>query len=82
MTQSKPRQYIDFKLHLTQLPDGKGACQVVLLPTPEVGESVAPVTMSAEKGPPANPVMGASSRSVCKGQERLLKRFATVSSKR
>ena len=54
MTQSKPRQYIDFKLYLTQPPDGKGACQVALLPTPEVGESIAPVTISAEKGPPAN----------------------------
>lgn len=54
MTQSKPRQYIDFKLYLTQPPDGKGACQVALLPTPEVGESVAPVTLSAEKGPPEN----------------------------
>lgn len=54
MPQSKPRQYIDFKLYLTQAPDGKGACQVSLLPTPEVGESVAPVSTSAEKGPPAN----------------------------
>jgi hypothetical protein len=54
MSQSKPRQYIDFKLYLTKPPDGKGACQVALLPTPEVGESIAPVTISAEKGPPAN----------------------------
>jgi len=54
MTQSKPRRYIDFKLYLTQPPEGKGACQVALLPTPEVGESIAPISISAEKGPPAN----------------------------
>ena len=53
MPQSKPRQYIDFKLYLTRPPDGKG-CQVALLPTPEVGESTTPVTISAEKGPPVS----------------------------
>ena len=31
-----PRNYIDFKLYLTAASDGKGACQVALLPTPEV----------------------------------------------
>ncbi len=50
---TKPRSYIDFKLYLTRPPDGKG-CQVALLPTPEVGESITPVTTSAEKGPPAD----------------------------
>jgi hypothetical protein len=53
MPQSKPRQYIDFKLYLTRPPDGKG-CQVTLLPTPEVGETISPVTVPAEKGPPAD----------------------------
>jgi CHAT domain len=47
----KQRQYIDFKLYLTRPPDGKGACQVALLPTPEVGETINPITVPAEKGP-------------------------------
>jgi hypothetical protein len=45
------REYIDFKLYLTAAPDGKGACQVALLPTPEVGETTAPVAVPAESAP-------------------------------
>lgn len=48
------RNYIDFKLYLTSAPDEKGACQVALLPTPEVGETVLPVTVPAEIGPSAD----------------------------
>ena len=48
----KQRQYIDFKLYLTAAPDGRGACQVALLPTPEVGETITPVTAPAEDAPP------------------------------
>jgi hypothetical protein len=48
------REYIDFKLYLTRPPDGKGACQVSLLPTPRVGETITPVTVSAGKGPSAD----------------------------
>lgn len=46
-----PRNYIDFKLYLTAAPDGKGACQVALLPTPEVGEAISPINVTAEKAP-------------------------------
>ncbi len=49
----KQRQYIDFKLYLTRTPDGTG-CQVTLLPTPEVGETIMPVIVPAEKGPRPN----------------------------
>lgn len=49
-----PRRYIDFKLYLSRAPDGKGVCQVALLPTPEVGEAIMPVTVAAEKTPDAN----------------------------
>jgi hypothetical protein len=45
----KPREYIDFKLYLTR-PEG-GGCQVSLLPTPEVGETITPVTVLADQGP-------------------------------
>lgn len=45
------RQYIDFKLYLTAAPNGKGACQVALLPTPEVGEAIMPVVVSADYVP-------------------------------
>lgn len=48
------REYIDFKLYLTRPPEGQGACQVALLPTPEVGETITPVTVSAEQGPSAD----------------------------
>ncbi len=45
------RQYIDFKLYLASAPDETGACQVSLLPTPEVGESTLPVIVPIEKKP-------------------------------
>lgn len=48
------REYIDFKLYLTRPPEGQDTCQVALLPTPEVGETITPVTVSAEKGPSAD----------------------------
>ena len=47
----KQRPYIDFKLYLTRPADGTEGCQVALLPTPEVGETIHPVVVSAEKGP-------------------------------
>ena len=49
---TKPRPYIDFKLYLTRPDDGKSACQVALLPTPEVGETINPVTVPLEEKPP------------------------------
>ena len=49
----KKQAYIDFKLLLTRPPSGEGGCQVNLLPTPEVGETIAPVIVSAEAGPSA-----------------------------
>lgn len=52
MTNPQPRRYIDFKLYLTRSADGEG-CQVSLLPTPEVGETVTPVVVPAAAGPPA-----------------------------
>jgi hypothetical protein len=47
----KDRRYIDFKLYATRPAGTPGACQVALLPTPEVGETIVPVTVPAEKGP-------------------------------
>ncbi len=45
------REYIDFKLYLTRADNGQGACQVSLLPTPEIGESISPVFVPAESAP-------------------------------
>lgn len=45
------RNYIDFKLYLTGTSDGREACQVALLPTPEVGEAIMPVIVEAEQAP-------------------------------
>lgn len=45
------RRYVDFKLYLTRPDPAKSACQVTLLPTPEVGESQGPVDVPAERGP-------------------------------
>jgi hypothetical protein len=45
------KQYIDFKLYLTKPDDEQVACQVALLPTPEVGESMRPVEVTADKAP-------------------------------
>jgi len=45
------KRFIDFKLYLT-LPEPESmACQVALLPTPEVGESPGPVTIAKERAP-------------------------------
>src|SRR5512143_725042 len=49
-----PRNYIDFKLYLTGAADGKGVCQVALLPTPEVGEAIKPIIVKADKVPQSN----------------------------
>jgi hypothetical protein len=58
------RNYIDFKLYLTMPAEGKSACQVALLPTPEVGETLAPVTVPIEKGPPADLLPFLASKSI------------------
>ena len=59
----KHRQYIDFKLYLTRAPDGTG-CQVTLLPTPEIGETSAPVIVPAEKGPSTDQLAYLASKSI------------------
>lgn len=47
------RRYIDFKLYLTKPDDDEAACEVTLLPTPEVGESMRPVSVTIpETDPP------------------------------
>lgn len=51
---TKPRPYIDFKLYLTRPAGGMAACQVALLPTPEVGETITPVTVPLEESPPSD----------------------------
>lgn len=48
---TKERKYIDFKLYLTKAPNETGVCQVSLLPTPEVGETILPVIVPIEKKP-------------------------------
>ncbi len=50
----KQREYIDFKLYLSRAPSEEGICQVALLPTPEVGETITPVIVPIEKGPSAD----------------------------
>ena len=45
------RQYVDFKLYLTRPDDDQVACQVALLPTAEVGESMYPQRIPADKAP-------------------------------
>ena len=45
------RDYIDFKLYLTAAPEGKGFCQVAVLPTPEVGEAIVPVMVDTDSAP-------------------------------
>lgn len=72
---TKPRPYIDFKLYLTRLAGGTAACQVALLPTPEVGETITPVTVPLEDIPqPADlqllaAKMGTFSRMVALGKK-------------
>lgn len=60
----KQRQYIDFKLYLTRPPDGQGACQVALLPTPEVGESMTPVNVPADQAPTEDLIDQLANRSI------------------
>lgn len=50
---SKPRRYIDFKLHLSKMPDGNGDGNflVSLLPSAEVGESTLPTIIDSANKP-------------------------------
>jgi len=57
-----PRKYVDFKLYLTR-PEG-GGCQVSLLPTQEVGETITPVTVAADKGPSADQLPYLAAKSI------------------
>lgn len=72
---TKPRPYIDFKLYLTRPVWGMAACQVALLPTPEVGETVSPVTVPLEESPPSDSLqllaakMGTFSKMVALGKK-------------
>lgn len=43
------RKYIDFKLYLSQTNTEPDAIRVALLPTPEVGETIAPVTVTFQQ---------------------------------
>lgn len=45
------RNYIDFKLYLTKPESLQGGCQVALLPTPEVGETISPVVVPVSSLP-------------------------------
>jgi hypothetical protein len=45
------RKYVDFKLYLTAPPDGQGACETALLPTPEVGEVLKPIVTATADAP-------------------------------
>ena len=60
---SKQRKYIDFKLFLTRASHDARSCQVALLPTAEVGETVLPVIIPhfAEKLAPYLPYLPAKS---------------------
>ncbi len=46
------RRYIDFNLYLTRPSEAQGGCRVALLPSREVGETITPVTVGADQGPP------------------------------
>lgn len=50
---AEKKNYIDLKLYLSRPAGDAQACQVALLPTPEVGETIEPVTVGADKGPPS-----------------------------
>ncbi len=54
---TKPRQYMDFNLYLTRSPDGKSVCQVALLPTPEVGETITPISVPLQESPPSDAML-------------------------
>jgi len=43
------RKYIDFKLYVSRVPDVQETIQVALLPTPEVGETITPVTVAFQE---------------------------------
>ena len=60
------RQYIDFKLYLTKPDDDEAACEVTLLPTPEVGESMRPVSVTIpQTDPPFSDLLdGLSDKSI------------------
>lgn len=58
------RKYIDFKLYLTGLADGKSACQVALLPTPEVGEAITPITVTVDKTPASDKLAYLASKQI------------------
>jgi hypothetical protein len=58
------RAFIDFKLYLTAAPEGKGFCQVGVLPTPEAGEAIMPVTVSADNAPRADLLAQLASKSI------------------
>jgi hypothetical protein len=58
------REYIDFKLYVTAAPAGQGACQVAVLPTPEVGEAIVPVTVGADNMPRADLLAQLASKTI------------------
>jgi hypothetical protein len=61
---TKKREYIDFKLLLARPPGQPDACQVSLLPTPEVGETTLPVVVSAQDGPPPDQIAYLANKSI------------------
>jgi len=60
----KQRPYIDFKLYLTAAPEGKGVCQVSVLPTPEVGEVIMPVIVGPDNAPRVDLIAKLASKSI------------------
>lgn len=58
------RRYIDLKLYLTR-PSPEFACQVALLPTPEVGESEQPVLVPKEQAPSRSLLERLDSKVIC-----------------
>jgi hypothetical protein len=58
------RDYIDFKLYLTAAPEGKGFCQVAVLPTPEVGEAIVPVIVGLDNAPRPDLLAQLASKSI------------------
>jgi len=66
------RDYIDFKLYMTGAPEGKGFCQVAVLPTPEVGEAIMPVMVSLDNAPRADLCAQLASKSITLGNLAVL----------
>ena len=58
------RDYIDFKIYLTAAPEGKGVCQVAVLPTPEVGEAIVPVIVGIDNAPRPDLLAQLASKSI------------------